>query len=58
MNKVLEYLGVAVVSIGAFMLLVYWIGGSIMDSHIKDCKTMGQFRHGGAVIVCSVKDGQ
>jgi len=57
MNKALEYLGVAVVSVGAFMLLVYWIGNSHISSIIKDCNTMGQSRQGATTIVCTVKEG-
>lgn len=54
MNKVAEYLIVAVASILLFLLLVVWAQTANRDGVRKDCKAMGQSRIGTLHIKCEV----
>lgn len=54
MNKVAEYLIVAVVSILLFLLLMLWAHSANRDGLRNDCEAMGQSRIGTLHIKCEV----
>ena len=61
MNKVAEYLIVAVVSVFLFLLLVVWAHTANREAVRKDCEAMGQARIGPLHIKCEVvpsREGQ